>query len=339
MTDTMRAVRFHGVGKLTVETVPLPRAPGAGEVRLKVLAAGICGSDLHNYKTGQWIAALPVTPGHEFAAEVVAIGDGVAGLKPGDRVVADSRVACGLCATCRDGRPNLCLRLGYVGEACDGGFAEAVVLPARGLLRFDAEVAPEVAALAEPLAVALHAIRRAAPRPGDAILIAGAGPVGGLCCLVLKHLGFGPVLFAERQPARRKLVAEVTGAASVELEAEAIAAAAGGKPIGAAIEATGVNAVLERLVDLVGPGARIALVGIPQGKASLSTIALVEREIELKGCSAFRDELPEAVAMLGDLAPNLARLIKSPIGLDAVPAAYDRLISGGGSALKTIIRP
>jgi len=200
-------------------------------------------------------------------------------------------------------------------------------------------VAPEIAALAEPLAVALHAIRRAAPRPNDAILVAGAGPVGGLCCLVLKHLGFGPVLFAERQPARRKLVAEVTGAASVDLDAEAIATASGGKPIAAAIEATGVNAVLERLVELVGPGARIALVGIPHGKASLSTIALVEREIELKGCSAFRDELPEAVAMLAELAPKLAHLVEAPIGLDAVPAAYERLIAGGSAALKTIIRP
>ena len=335
----MRAVRFHGVGKLAVEEVAPPSAPGAGQVHLKVLAAGICGSDLHNFKTGQWIAHLPVTPGHEFAAEVMAVGSGVADLAPGDRVVADSRVACGACATCRDGHPNLCLNLGYVGEACDGGFAQEVVLPASGLLRLDDGVPPEVAALAEPLAVALHAIRRAAPRPGQAILVAGAGPVGGLCCLLLKHLGLGPVVFAERQPARRDLVYRETGAIPVELEAEAIAAATGGKPISSAIEATGVNAVLERLVGLVGPGARIALVGIPSGTASINTIAVVERELELKGCSAFRDELPEAVGLLGDLAAPLSRLIEGPISLDAVPDAYQRLIAGGSARLKTIIKP
>jgi len=213
------------------------------------------------------------------------------------------------------------------------------VLPARGLLKVDPGIPPQVAALSEPLAVALHAIKRAEPVPGKPVLVAGAGPVGGLACLLLHHLGFGPVLFAERQPARRALVAEVTGAIPVALEADVIAASAGGRPIAAAIEATGVNAVLERLVDLVGPGARIALVGISTGKAALATIALVEREIELKGCSAFRDELPEAVAMLGDLAQPLARLIEAPIGLDAVPAAYERLIAGGSAALKTIIRP
>src|SRR3569833_324730 len=157
----MRAVRFHGIGKLTVEDIAPPSSPGAGAVHLKVLAAGICGSDLHNFKTGQWIAHLPVTPGHELTAEVLAIGAGVTGLAPGDRVVADSRAPCGTCEQCRVGRPILCLKLGYVGEVCDGGFAEEVVLPERGLLKIDPTIPPEVAALSEPLAVALHAIKRA----------------------------------------------------------------------------------------------------------------------------------------------------------------------------------
>jgi (R,R)-butanediol dehydrogenase/meso-butanediol dehydrogenase/diacetyl reductase len=135
------------------------------------------------------------------------------------------------------------------------------------------------------------------------------------------------------------LVARETGAIPVELEAEEIFAATGGKPIASAIEATGVNAVLERLVLLVGPAAKIALVGIPGGAATLSTIAIVERELELKGCSAFRDELPEAVGLLSDLIAPLGRLIEAPIGLDAVPEAYRRLIAGGGTGLKTIVRP
>jgi len=330
----MRAVRFHGIGKLTVEDIAPPAAPGAGAVHLKVLAAGICGSDLHNFKTGQWIAHLPVTPGHEFTAEVMAVGAGVTDLAPGDRVVADSRAPCGACEQCQAGRPNLCLKLGYVGEVCDGGFAEEVVLPARGLLKVDPAIPPQVAALSEPLAVALHAIKRAAPEPGKPVLVAGAGPVGGLACLLLKHLGFGPVLFAERNAARRALVADVTGAVPVELDAVWI-----GQPFDCAIEATGVPAVLDKLIALAGPAARIALVGIPSGAASINAIAVVERELELKGCSAFRDELPEAVRLLKELEAPLARLVEDPIGLDAVPEAYRRLISGAGDRLKTIIRP
>jgi (R,R)-butanediol dehydrogenase / meso-butanediol dehydrogenase / diacetyl reductase len=194
----MRAVRFHGVGDLRVEDVPGAAAPGAGEVRLRIRAAGICGSDLHNFKTGQWVSRLPVTPGHEFAAEVLDVGAGVAGLKPGDLVVADSRAPCGRCDNCRAGRQNLCGTLGYVGEVCDGGFAEQVTLPAAGVLQVARGLPAEVAALSEPLGVALHVIRRLEPAKGEPVLIAGAGPVGGLVTLLLDHLGFGPLLFAER---------------------------------------------------------------------------------------------------------------------------------------------
>ena len=330
----MRAVRFHGIGKLTVEDIAPPLAPGAGEVHLKVLAAGICGSDLHNFKTGQWIAHLPVTPGHEFTAEVMAVGKDVSGLAAGDRVVADSRATCGQCDQCAAGRANLCVKLGYVGEVCDGGFAEEVVLPARGLLKVDASIPPQVAALSEPLAVALHAIKRAEPAKGKPVLVAGAGPVGGLACLLLKHLGFGPVLFAERNTARRDLVRDVTGAVPVELDAVAI-----GQPFDCAIEATGVSAVLDKLIALAGPAARIALVGIPSGAASINAIAVVERELELRGCSAFRDELPEAVRLLKELEGPLSRLVEDPISLEQVPEAYQRLINGGGQKLKQIIRP
>lgn len=335
----MRAVRLHGVGDLRVEEVPPPAPPGAGEVRLRVLAAGICGSDLHNYRTGQWISLLPVTPGHEFAAEVVEVGPGVAGLEPGDRVVADSRAPCGRCFQCQGGRPNLCVLLGYIGEVCDGGFAEQVVLPARGVLRVDAAVPPEVAALAEPLAVALHAVARLDPGHDEPVLVAGAGPVGGLVCVVLDHLGFAPVLFAERQPIRRQLVAGVTSATPVDLGADGLAAALGGRPLRHAVEATGSAAVLNQLLSLVAGGARIVMVGIFHGKAEISTNAIVEREIELRGCSVFADEQARVVQLLADLAPKLARLVGAPISLDAVPAAYQELIEGRAPALKTIIKP
>src|ERR1700756_5336306 len=104
----MKAVRFHGVGDLRVEDVAPPGALPSGHVRLKVRAAGICGSDLHNFRTGMWVSRLPVTPGHEFAGEVVELGGEVGDLTLGDLVVADSRANCGSCAHCREGRGNLC---------------------------------------------------------------------------------------------------------------------------------------------------------------------------------------------------------------------------------------
>jgi (R,R)-butanediol dehydrogenase/meso-butanediol dehydrogenase/diacetyl reductase len=334
----MQAVRFHGVGDLRVEDLAPPGPVAAGHVRLRVRAAGICGSDLHNFRTGQWVSRLPVTPGHEFAGEVVEAGEGVTGFAAGDLVAADSRVFCGHCGACRAGRHNLCEKLGFVGEICDGGFAESAVLPAAGLVKVPEGVPDVVAAMAEPLAVALHAVRRLNPAQGGPILIAGGGPIGGLAALALAEAGFGPLVMIERNLHRAGLLAEVTGVARVALSRPAIWEACGGAPR-FCIDATGSGAVVETLLESVAPGGRMALVGIFHDRPPLNLNLVVEREIEIFGCSVFRDELSEAVGRLPALSEKLARLASAPIGLKDVPAAYKTLIAGDARSVKTIIQP
>ncbi|WP_026783280.1 zinc-dependent alcohol dehydrogenase [Pleomorphomonas koreensis] len=331
----MKAVRLYAAGDLRVEDIPAPAAPGAGEALVRVSAAGICGSDLHNFRTGAWIVRSPSVAGHEFAGTVAAVGEGVSDLEAGDRVVADSRVTCGACAACKGGRPNVCERLGFVGEVCDGGFAEAVLLPASLLVRAPAGVDAAALAMAEPLAVALHAVRRLAPPKGSPVLIAGCGPIGGLAALLLSERHDGPILVADRNAARTARVAEVTGARVVELTADAV----GGMPLLAALDATGNPGVIGTLLDLLSPGGTLALVGIGHGGLAVDPARLVEREIALVGCHAFIDELPEAVALLPALEGKLLALADETIGLDDVPAAYARLIAGQSAGLKTIIRP
>ncbi len=181
----MRAVQLHGKGDIRFATIAEPGTPGRGDVLLRVEAAGICGSDIHNFRTGQWISRTPSVPGHEFAGTVEAVGAGVTGLGEGDRVVADSRYWCGECQPCRSGHHHLCNRLGFVGEVCDGGFAERIILPARLLNKISAHVPVSVAATAEPLAVALHAVRRLALPPGAEVVVTGCGMIGALVALLL----------------------------------------------------------------------------------------------------------------------------------------------------------
>jgi (R,R)-butanediol dehydrogenase/meso-butanediol dehydrogenase/diacetyl reductase len=332
----MRAIRLHAVGDLRAESVPVPAPPGLGKVAVQVLAAGICGSDLHNFRTGQWIAHLPVTPGHEFVGEVIAVGPAVADFAVGDRVIADSRVPCGKCEACRAGRFNICAALGYVGEVCDGGFAERTVLKAAGLLRCPAGLAPEIAALAEPLGVALRVVRRLPPAAGAPVLIAGAGPIGGLAAILLKHFGHGPLFLAERNPARSALVCRLARAAPVSLDdIDGLRE----RRIARMIEATGSAPVLGRLVEVAAAGGRIAMVGIFHGTAEIAPNHIVEREIELAGCSVFVDEQREAVDLLPALAPKLAEVITAPVALEAVPEASRQLIAGRTDRLKTIVAP
>ena len=334
----MKAARLYAAEDLRVEEIDPPAAPDAGWVRLRVTAAGICGSDLHNFRTGQWISRSPSVAGHEFAGVVISTGEGVEEFTRGDSVVADSRFWCGECPACRSGRRNVCVNLGFVGEVCDGGFAEETNLPARLLVKHDAGLDPRIAAMAEPLAVALHAVRRLSASAGEPVLVVGCGPIGGLAALILSRLHDGPLLVTDRNEARASLVAQVAGATALRLDAEAISSALGAGPLRYALDATGSIAALRATLDLMAGGGSLALVGISHGSIDLDPNLLVEREIALVGCHAFADELPEVVAMLPSLAEPLARFIGEEIGIDGIPSAYTRLLAGEAPGLKTIIR-
>lgn len=328
----MKAARFYGIGDIRIEDIPEPRAPGLGEVLLQVLAAGLCGSDIHNFKHGRWIAQLPVTPGHEICGRVIAVGGGVNFPMVGHHVVADSRVTCGTCFPCRNGRGNLCEKLGFVGEVIDGGFAERVLLPAKGVHSISEATPPLVAAMAEPLAVAMHTLRRLEHERAAPLLIVGAGPIGALCAMFLRSKHGNPALIADTRRDRRELVAKETGATAVEL-AEVEPAS---MPF--AIDATGNRQAFYDILDRVTPGGRIALVGIFQDDVQIDLNRLVEREVDLIGISAFADEMPDAVSMIPTVAGPAGRLATIHEGLDNLPEVYRAHAAGKAIGIKTIFR-
>jgi (R,R)-butanediol dehydrogenase/meso-butanediol dehydrogenase/diacetyl reductase len=334
----MQAVRLHGVGEIQVEDIAPLGPPLAGEVKIRVRAAGICGSDLHNFRTGRWISKLPVTPGHELAGEVMQLGEGVTELQLGELVVADSRVACGRCLACKAGRENTCESLGYVGEVCDGGFAEFITLPAAQVLKVPDGVSPRIAALSEPLGVALHLIRRLGPEKAQPIVIAGAGPVGGLAAIALDHLGFGPLFVIERNGARGALVSALTGAQLVAANPAAIEHACRGRPR-FAIDATGSAEILSLLIHVLAGSGRLGLVGLFHGAAAVDWNPIIEKEIDVVGCSVFRDEQRQALQLLKELDVKLERIVSSPLTLADVPAEYARLLAGQSTFLKSVICP
>ena len=333
----MKAVRLYDANDLRVEEMASPSSPPAGFVNLQVRAAGICGSDLHNYRTGQWISRRPSTAGHEFCGRITAIGDGVTDFAIGDVVSSDSRMWCGLCPACLSGRSNVCESLGFVGEVCDGGFADEVQVPAKLLVRHDPQLSPHIAAMAEPLAVALHAVRRLSVPRGEPVLVIGCGTIGGLCALILSRLHNGPLLLADLNAERAQRVSDVTGGKLVTLDTAAIDATLSGGRLRYALDATGSIQAIGRAIELLSGGGGLALVGISHGKLDFDPNVLVEREISLIGCHAFCDELPEATALLTELAPALHGFIEVLPSLDDVPAAYDRLLLGESNVLKTII--
>jgi len=263
---------------------------------------------------------------------ITDLGEGVRTLKIGDLVVADSRASCGHCAQCLSGHHNRCGQLGFLGEVQDGGFAEQLCLSAMRVLRVPTEVRPKIAALSEPLAVALRVVRRLDPPKGAPIVIAGGGCIGGFTGLLLSELGFGPLYLLERNRQRADLLREVCGLQPITLDDMSFQTTF-------VVEATGSAIMLEQMINRVAPGGRIALVGLFKQAGGLDLNRVVEREIDLCGCSVFAGEQQEVIPLLPRLAPRLERVISEPIGLEALPEAYERLIGGGVAALKILISP
>ncbi|HEX9343613.1 MAG TPA: alcohol dehydrogenase catalytic domain-containing protein, partial [Actinomycetota bacterium] len=190
----MKAAVYHGPGDIRVESVPDPASPGPGEVVLRVTRAAICGTDAAEWAHGPLLARPPVVLGHEFAGTVVAAGDGAGGLAAGDRVVCGAGVSCGGCAWCRAGRTNLCASYLTLGLHADGGLAEFAVAPAAICQRVPERVTDDAAAMAQPLAVALHAVRRGGVEAGQACVVIGVGGIGAFIVAGAAARGAAPLI-------------------------------------------------------------------------------------------------------------------------------------------------
>lgn len=173
----MRALQLTTPQQLTFIDIPEPEAPKAGEALVRVHAIGICGTDVSGYLGKMPFMELPLILGHELGVEVLAVGDGVTNVKPGDRCSVEPYLNCGTCHSCRQGRTNCCETLRVLGVHCDGGMCERLILPAHKLHPRNA-LSFEQLALVEMLGIGCHAVNRADVRAGDEVLIVGAGPIG-----------------------------------------------------------------------------------------------------------------------------------------------------------------
>jgi 2-desacetyl-2-hydroxyethyl bacteriochlorophyllide A dehydrogenase len=304
---------------------------GPTDALVRVRWAGLCGSDLHVMRTGEWVVEWPATLGHEISGEVErAPVDG--SLAVGDRVVADSRIACGRCGECVAGEPDRCLELAFVGEARPGGFAEYCALPSSMLHRVPEELDAATAALSEPLAVALHALAllRSEPRR---VAILGHGPIGALVHLELRRrFGEIDVAVVERAPLRaqlaRALRADTYGAADELPSAD----------YDTVIDAAGYDGSLSDAIRAARVGGQVVLVALAEKPVDVRPSELVERSIYVVGSHAFVDELPQAVRLLADEPWRYEPIITDAISLQELPAAATRQLEQP-DAIKVLVCP
>lgn len=301
----MKALVLAGPNDLRLEDRPLP-TPGRGQVRLRPIAVGICGTDLH-IVDGSFPSRPPLVLGHEVAGLVYGVGAGVDGIVDGDLVCIEPHEYCGMCRYCRTGREHLCVRKEAYGVHLDGGMQEALVVSARTVYRVPTGVSPTVAAMAEPVACCIHAIDRLSPVSGFSGLIFGAGAAGCILIALLRLAGLAHIVVVEPDPDRRDRALQFGAKAAIDPGSEgwqsAVAADAQGDGFDFVVDAVGSPAILQQAIAMAARGGRILVFGVARSdaEATVSPYEIYSRELTIIGTAINPYTHHRAVEMLSEL--------------------------------------
>lgn len=342
---TYRAVRLAAPGQPLEDATLHARAPGPGEILVRVKAAGICHSDAH-YRSGVGSTRHPLTLGHEVAGIVEAAGAGVATPRIGDRVCLHYLVTCGGCPDCRAGREQFCATGEMIGKDRDGGYAEFIRVPARNAHLLPAEIPFEQGAILMcSSATALHALRKARVALGETVAVYGVGGLGISAVQLARALGASAV-FAVDVNRSKLALAERLGAVPIDAKAgdpvAAIRAATAGRGVDAALELIGSARAMEQALQSLAPQGRAALAGLTQERLSVAPYRdILGREAEIIGVSdhlaAEIGELMQFVARGElDLRPAVTRVV--PLEAAAINGVLDGL-EAFQDEVRCVIRP
>lgn len=340
----MRAIVIHAARDLRIEDRPT-EAPGPGQIGLRLATGGVCGSDLHYYNHGGFGAVRlrePMILGHEVSAYVETLGPGVTGFTPGQLVAVSPSRPCGGCKFCLEGLPNQCLNMRFYGSAMpfphiQGAFRESLVADASQCVDATGLSAGE-AAMAEPLAVTLHATTRAGGMLGKRVLVTGCGPIGVLSILAARRAGAAEIVATDLSDFTLGLAAKVGADRVINTgtDPDALAAYSADKGhFDVLYECTGVAAALAGGIAALRPRGVILQLGLG-GDMSLPMMAITAKELELRGSFRFHPEFAVGVGLMQRGLIDVKPLITQTVPLDQAESAF-RLASDRSQAMKAQI--
>lgn len=336
----MRAAVYYGKENIQIKDWPAPR-PGEGEVVVRVRYTGICGTDMAIYAGKHPRVVAPLIPGHEIFGRIEALGSTGCALPVGARVVIYPLISCGRCGPCAGGNAHVCERLGLVGIDRHGGFAEFVAVKSNQLIAVPNEVSDEEAAVVEPLAVAVHAVRESRFQIGDTVLVTGGGPIGNLVAQVAHASDASAVVVSEMTAFRRELghrMGFLTFDPAQENAAHALKRLLGRPSVDIVYEATGSPSAYKDAVSCCRVRGEITFVGIPKAPPELDVQRIVFKELRTSSARVYRirdylDVIDLIKRRAVDLSPLITRL---PLN-DAV-AAFAQM-KAGETSLKILLAP
>lgn len=340
----MKAVMWKAPGVIEFTDVK-PQLPLPTEALIRVAYCGLCGSDIEEFRHGPIVAQPGVVLGHEISGIVERAAADGSGPPAGTRVVVDVVTGCGRCRFCLHANEGLCDNLIVIGQHVDGGLAEFVKARADRLLTVPEGVALDHAALTEPLAVVVRAVRKVAHKPQGFAAVIGAGSIGLLAIQVLIHKGYGPVVAIEPDKERRKL-AEQYGAIAVwhdneEQAAEEVVNAGTGQSPDVVLECSGNPGMISSAISLVRKGGDVVLLGVTRETSSLDSLDVVLGEKTIVGSAAhmWDTDCREALDLLHNKSVDVRDLISGCFPLDKADMAFTEMTRPGPGPIKILVSP
>ncbi|MBQ1024039.1 zinc-binding dehydrogenase [Micromonospora sp. C95] len=328
----MKAVVYRGARRLGIEERE-PTAPGPGELGISVAYTGICGTDLHIYHgdMDSRVGAAAII-GHEMSGRVAALGEGVTGWSVGQPVTVLPTRWCGRCAACRRGNSHICHAMNFLGIDSPGAMQSAWNVPADLVLPLPEDLPLDQGALVEPVAVAVHDVRRGEVASGDHVVVVGGGPIGVLIGTVAQGRG-ARVLLVEPDPTRRAVAGDI-GIEAVDPAAVDVAALVADRTDGAgadvAFEVSGAAAGVTTAVEVLAVRGRLVMVAIHPRPREVNLHRFFWRELELLGARLYqRDDMAEAIRLVASGTIPARQLISRVEAPEAATAAFSALEGGG----------
>lgn len=344
--DTMKAAVMHAPGLIQIEERPVPEV-GPDDVLVRIGAVGICGSDVHYYVTGRigrYVVEKPIILGHESAGTIVAIGDHVTSHHVGDRVALEPGIPCRHCEYCKSGRYNLCPDVVFMATPpVDGVFCEYYACPADFAYALPENVSLEAAAMCEPLACGLHAVRRARLQPGETVAIVGAGPIGQMALQAARAYGASGRIVIDPDERRLELAARSGATSTINpndpdsaKDIQELATTG----IDVVIEASGAPETSILVTDLIRRGGRIVFIGLPgQEHVPFSVLQLVDKELDVLGVFRYANVYPQAIQLLASGLVDVTSMITHHRSLDETLEAMEIARQRLDGAIKVIVLP
>ncbi|WP_147804727.1 zinc-dependent alcohol dehydrogenase [Alkalicoccus halolimnae] len=332
----MKSGVYQGEGHVVVDESPVP-LKNDNEALIKVSFAGICGTDMMIYSGLHPRATAPLIMGHEFSGIVEEIG--TFSLKPGDQVAINPLNSCGHCYACQIGQRHICANLKYLGIDINGGFAEYVSVPYQNLHKLPENVTTQEGALTEPLAVAVHTIRKSTLKFGDTAAILGAGPIGILIGILAKKAGASKVIISDVNPYRLNVAASY-GLAAIDANEKSISdvtkQVTNGVGADVVFEAAGNQMTANQMIDAIKPQGEILLVSVYKKSPTIDLAKMHFREISLKTTRCFTtEEFQIAIDLMKRKEVDLTGLISHNLPIEEFPKGF-QLMQHSTEALKIL---